>query len=382
MQTASRQKVSLCSSFLKLHSIPNRSLTLYFFVLALLLSSLLSYSLLFLFQAEGIPVQQRIRLLTTESKSSESINAIPFIPLSPITEGIPALPLGRCEVSLPPTGSRPVTAAPSDESVAADSGVFDASQENLKASQSNGDLRSRRDFDEDSTETSQVKIGLTYDVDREALVVCIDEAKGLKALGNTTQCKTMYVKAALLPCAPSERCILETKPCNYQENPVFGEQFHIPLAKVRKPHRHFILHQVVTHSGTGRLGNLSVGWGGTNSRSYHRAEINVTRFPLEECLRIGECFWKTRGQLNSSMYSLRRGSLARTRGKLFWRRSCHEARRMVTFPRWMEAPPPKTFHRTRISEPARRLIDVLSNSLRLKTGSNKMKMIVSCDLIG
>lgn len=182
-------------------------------------------------QAEGIPVQQRIRLLTTESKSSESINAIPFIPLSPITEGIPALPLGRCEVSLPPTGSRPVTAAPSDESVAADSGVFDASQENLKASQSNGDLRSRRDFDEDSTETSQVKIGLTYDVDREALVVCIDEAKGLKALGNTTQCKTMYVKAALLPCAPSERCILETKPCNYQENPVFGEQFHIPLAK-------------------------------------------------------------------------------------------------------------------------------------------------------
>ena len=253
---------SLCSSFLKLQSIPNRSLTLYFFVLALLLSSLLSHSLLFLFQAEGIPVQQRIRLLTTESKSSESINAIPFIPLSPITEGIPALPLGRCEVSLPPTGSRPVTAAPSDESVAADSGVFDASQENLKASQSNGDLRSRRDFDEDSTETSQVKIGLTYDVDREALVVCIDEAKGLKALGNTTQCKTMYVKAALLPCAPSERCILETKPCNYQENPVFGEQFHIPLAKVRKPHRHFILHKVVTHSGMGRLGNLSVGGGG------------------------------------------------------------------------------------------------------------------------
>ena len=54
----------------------------------------------------------------------------------------------------------------------------------------------------------------------------------------------------------------------------------------------------------------------------------------------------------------------------------------MTFLRWMEAPPPKTFHRTRISEPARRLIDVLSNSLRLKTGSNKMKMIVSCDLIG
>ena len=54
----------------------------------------------------------------------------------------------------------------------------------------------------------------------------------------------------------------------------------------------------------------------------------------------------------------------------------------MTFPRWIRAPPPKTFHRTRISEPARRLINVLSNSLRLKPGSNKMTMIVSCDLIG
>lgn len=117
--------------------------------------------------------------------------------------------------------------------MAADSGVFDASQENLKAAQSNGDLRSRRDFDEEGSETSQIKIGLTYDVDREALVVCIDQAKGLKNLGNTSQCKTVYVKAALLPCTPSESCVLETKPCDYQENPVFGEQFHIPLAEVR-----------------------------------------------------------------------------------------------------------------------------------------------------
>jgi len=55
---------------------------------------------------------------------------------------------------------------------------------------------------------------------------------------------------------------------------------------------------------------------------------------------------------------------------------------MVTFRRWMEAPPPKTFHRTRISEPTRWLINVLLNSLRLKTGSNEVTMIVSCDLIG
>ena len=90
------------------------------------------------------------------------------------------------------------------------------------------------DFDEDTSDTSQVKIGLTYDAGREALVVCIDQAKGLKALGNTPQCKTVYVKAAMLPCAQGESCVLETKPCDYQENPEFGEQFHIPLAEVRQ----------------------------------------------------------------------------------------------------------------------------------------------------
>lgn len=173
-------------------------------------------------QAEGIPVQQRLRLLTADSKSSESINSIPFIPMSPITEGIPALPLRRCEIHLPPTGTRPVTAAPSDESVAADSGVFDASQENLKAAQ-------RDDFDEDASETSQIKIGLNYDVDREALVVCIDRAKGLKALGISTQCKAVLAKAVLLPSALTDGCVLETKPCDFQDSPVFGEQFHIPV---------------------------------------------------------------------------------------------------------------------------------------------------------
>ena len=146
--------------------------------------------------------------------------------MSPITEGIPSLPLRRCEVHLPPTGTRPVTAAPSDESVAADSGVFDASQENLKATQ-------RGDFDEDSVDTAQMKLGLSYDVDREALIVCIDQAKGLKALGNTTQNKEVFAKAVLLPSSPSESCVMETKRCDYQDNPVFEEQFHIPVPEVR-----------------------------------------------------------------------------------------------------------------------------------------------------
>ena len=177
-------------------------------------------------------MQQRLRLLCADSKSNESINTVPYTPLSPITEGIASFTRKRRDVHLPPAVARPVTAAPSDESVAADSGVFDASQENLKAAQSNGDLGFRADFEEDGSETAKVKIGLTYDVDREALVVCIDQAKGLQALGNTAQCKAVVAKAVLLPCVPGESCVLETKPCDFQPDTLFGEQFHIPVPEV------------------------------------------------------------------------------------------------------------------------------------------------------
>lgn len=212
-------------------------------------------------QADGIPVQQRLRLLTADSRSNESINNFPFTPMSPITEGIPSLPLRRREIHLPPTGTRPVTAAPSDESVAADSGVFDASQENLKAAQ-------RGDFDEDSVDTAQMKLGLSYDVDREVLIVCIDQAKGLKALGNTTQSK-VFAKAVLLPSSPSESCVMETKRCDYQDNPVFEEQFHIPVpeSKLSSKTLQVNLHVIPSFQTEDLLGGAQISLADFNSQA-------------------------------------------------------------------------------------------------------------------
>lgn len=178
-----------------------------------------------------MPVQQRLRVLCADSRSTESINNSPFTPLSPITEGIASFPLGSGANPLPPPGTRPVTAAPSDESVAADSGVFDAFQENAKAAQSSGDLVSDGNFANNSCQTAQIKVGLSYDVERAALVVCIDRARDLERMGGGDSA-VVYVKAILLSSVPSDTCVLETKLSNDVNNPVYGERFHIPVDEV------------------------------------------------------------------------------------------------------------------------------------------------------
>lgn len=128
------------------------------------------------------------------------------------------------ESYLPSISTRPVTAAASDESVAADSGVFEASQENLKAAQSNS---------EDVCSTAQINVGLNYETARESLVVNIDRGKNMKELnvaGSHADCMALYVKVALLP--GGEACTMETKLCNDVNNPTFGEQFYIPVPEV------------------------------------------------------------------------------------------------------------------------------------------------------
>ena len=144
-----------------------------------------------------------------------------YAPLSPITEGIASVPVKGGSV-LPVVVTRPVMAAVSDESVAADSGVFEASLENLRTAQNN---------DVDSMEAAQINIGLNYDNDRGTLFVSIDQAKNLRTIGAHKH-KLIFVKAVLLPCAPSEACELFTKRCKNTETPVFGEQFHLPVPEV------------------------------------------------------------------------------------------------------------------------------------------------------
>ncbi|CAD1477547.1 unnamed protein product, partial [Heterotrigona itama] len=122
-------------------------------------------------------------------------------PLSPISETPP--PTGiRSRASSSGTNTRSVSAAVSDESVAGDSGVFEASNRR-KLPGAIGDVNSLS-LGEMSLETAQVQI------------------------------KLRYIKAALLPMQPPVNHMCCTKPVVDLRKPTFGETFPIavPLNKL------------------------------------------------------------------------------------------------------------------------------------------------------
>ncbi|KOX79441.1 Protein kibra [Melipona quadrifasciata] len=151
-------------------------------------------------------------------------------PLSPISETPP--PTGiRSRASSSGTNTRSVSAAVSDESVAGDSGVFEASNRR-KLPGAIGDVNSLS-LGEMSLETAQVQIKLRYSVSDGLLHVGIERARNLAALfiPNNAQ---VYIKAALLPMQPPVNHMCCTKPVVDLRKPTFGETFPIavPLNKL------------------------------------------------------------------------------------------------------------------------------------------------------
>ncbi|XP_076296933.1 WW and C2 domain containing protein kibra isoform X1 [Lasioglossum baleicum] len=151
-------------------------------------------------------------------------------PLSPISETPP--PTGiRSRASSSGTNTRSVSAAVSDESVAGDSGVFEASNRR-RLSEVIGDVDSLA-LGEMSLETAQVQIKLRYSVSDGLLHVGIERARNLAALfiPNNAQ---VYIKAALLPMQLPVNHICCTKPVLDLHKPTFGETFPIavPLNKL------------------------------------------------------------------------------------------------------------------------------------------------------
>nr|XP_034191567.1 protein kibra isoform X2 [Osmia lignaria] len=151
-------------------------------------------------------------------------------PLSPISETPP--PTGiRSRASSSGTNTRSVSAAVSDESVAGDSGVFEASNRR-KVLGVIGDVDSLA-LGEMSLETAQVQIKLRYSVSDGLLHVGIERARNLAALfiPNNAQ---VYIKAALLPMQPPVNHMCCTKPVVDLRKPTFGETFPIavPLNKL------------------------------------------------------------------------------------------------------------------------------------------------------
>ena len=138
--------------------------------------------------------------------------------LSPITEGIP---------SKNHAASKGVSAAVSDESVAADSGVFVSSMENLGRHNS---MRSSGHSDDDGIEVPQIKIGLGYVEEKEQLLVCIDEAYSLRLLGSCDGCG-VRAKVRVLP-PTNDVSVYSTAVCKDLRRPVFSDQFFVSLPKV------------------------------------------------------------------------------------------------------------------------------------------------------
>ncbi|XP_036141940.1 protein kibra [Monomorium pharaonis] len=151
-------------------------------------------------------------------------------PLSPISETPP--PTGiRSRASSSGTNTRSVSAAVSDESVAGDSGVFEAcNRKRLSGPISDVDLLASSDM---SLETAQVQIKLRYSVSDGLLHVGIERARNLAALFIPDNAQ-VYIKAALLPMQPPVNHTCCTKSVVDLRKPTFGETFPIavPLNKL------------------------------------------------------------------------------------------------------------------------------------------------------
>ncbi|KAI9584445.1 hypothetical protein GQX74_006340, partial [Glossina fuscipes] len=133
-------------------------------------------------------------------------------PLSPISEkpSLLDLPQEILSRSSSTSNTRSVSAAVSNESVAGDSGVFEASRAHLPRK-----------------ELAQVQIGLKYLKKEGVLVVSLERANNLLALlSSSVENSQVYLRAALLP---NSLTSIRTKAMPDFQKPVFNDTFAVPI---------------------------------------------------------------------------------------------------------------------------------------------------------
>jgi protein KIBRA len=150
------------------------------------------------------------------ARLKEHLQDLKLKPLSPIYEKpsllvIPQSALSRSS-SASNTHSVSVSAAVSDESVAGDSGVFEASRASTQMK-----------------ESAQIQVTLKYLTDEGALLITLERARNLTVLGFPSGCQS-YIKAILLPVSSGNPVILRTKTFNEFVKPVFGASVQVPIS--------------------------------------------------------------------------------------------------------------------------------------------------------
>lgn len=152
------------------------------------------------------------RLNELEWKQSLGLGTAAGAPLSPIYEKPSLLNLPQ-QMALSRASSasntRSVSAAVSNESVAGDSGVFEASRAILVG-----------------RESAQVQIALKYSKSDCQLHITIERARNLQALCISNRCQ-LYLRAALLP--NTQQSIRTAVISGAVLKPVFGDSFTVPI---------------------------------------------------------------------------------------------------------------------------------------------------------
>ncbi|XP_021566468.1 protein KIBRA isoform X3 [Carlito syrichta] len=118
-----------------------------------------------------------------------------------------------------------VSAAVSDESVAGDSGVYEASAQRLGASEAAA-------FDSDESEAvgaTRVQLALKYDEKNKQFAIFVIQLSNLSAL-LLQQDQKVNIRVAVLPCSESTTCLFRTRPLDASDSLVFNEVFWVSMS--------------------------------------------------------------------------------------------------------------------------------------------------------
>ncbi|KAM4747800.1 protein KIBRA [Rhinophrynus dorsalis] len=112
-----------------------------------------------------------------------------------------------------------VSAAVSDESVAGDSGVYEATSQRtlLESAMFDGE-------DSETVGTAKIKIGMKYDEKNRQFAIFIVQLDNSAAL-LLQQDQKIYVRVAVLPCSESTSCLFRTRTMEHSDNLMFNEMF-------------------------------------------------------------------------------------------------------------------------------------------------------------
>ncbi|KAL8207316.1 UNVERIFIED_CONTAM: hypothetical protein K2H54_054621 [Gekko kuhli] len=119
-----------------------------------------------------------------------------------------------------------VSAAVSDESVAGDSGVYEAS-----VKQPNDSEEAAYGEDDGTVlETAQVQIGLRYDTNSSSFVIIVVQLQNLHVLSVSPGSK-VYFRVAVLPSSADISCLFRTKVHPAAETLLFSEMFRVAISQ-------------------------------------------------------------------------------------------------------------------------------------------------------